>query len=314
MVKYKSLFGGIMFRYYNILEELNNLSDEEAHRYIKLLFEGYTKRKKEKRLFDGDYDIPELIILTYYVCVKKPQFSNIYENFKNTYMSFDNFKNFKERYIYNENKLEQVHTKEERLGLRRIYDYIQSKEDLTDVNIYTLSDIHEILYSFTPYPEFGGKYRNDQRFLPPTGIELTSPFLIVREMNLLKDEVNDLVKLGNELGKNLSPTEIIDYIDKCVELKCKLIKIHPFGDGNGRTIRAFTNLLFKMANIPPVYIENRERVKYGEAMYSAINDEDFSKIKIFYYYKICDSIISLDTNLDSELILNEPKTRKLVKQ
>lgn len=303
-----------MFRYYNILEELNKLTDEEAHLYVKLLFEGYTKRKKEKRLFDGDYGIPELIILTYYSCVKKPQFSNIYEKFKNTYMSFDNSKNFKERYIYNENKLEQVHTKEEKHGLRRIYDYIQLKEDLTDVNIYTLSDIHKILYSLSPYPEFGGKYRNDQRFLPPTGIELTSPYLIVREMNLLKDEVDDLVKLGNELGHNLSPSEIMDYIDKCVELKCKLIKIHPFGDGNGRTVRAFTNLLFKMANIPPVYIENRESIKYREAMYSAINDENYSKIKIFYYYKICDSIISLDTNLDSELILPEQSTRKLKKQ
>lgn len=301
-----------MYRDYNVLDELKNLEIEEAKSYVKLLFDGYKSRKKEGRLFGDSYEIPELIILTYYACIKKPLFYNVYEKFKDTY--FGNTKNFKERYIYNENKLEQVHTKEERQGLRKVYDYIQSKNDLTDINIYTLSQIHELLYSLSPYPEFGGKYRNDQRFLPHTGIELTSPYYIVREMNLLKDDVNDLVKLGNDLGQNLLPEKIIDYIDKCVELKCKLIKIHPFGDGNGRTIRAFTNLLFKLANLPPVYIENKERVKYGEAMFSALHDEDYTKIKVFYYYKICDSIISLDTKLDSNLILNEQKTRKLVKQ
>ena len=116
-------------------------------------------------------------------------------------------------------------------------------------------------------------------------------------MNKLRIEINELIKEGIRLGKEIDPKNIIEYINKCIEIKCKLIKIHPFGDGNGRSIRAFINLLFRLANIPPIYIENKEREKYGVAMQLAVGDGDLSKIKQFYYYKICDSIISLDINL-----------------
>lgn len=307
-----------MYRDYHILDDLRNLDDEEAKDYIGKLFAGYVNRKKEKRLFEEHDGIPEILILTYYTCVAKPKFYNVYQEFKDKYIPEDQNKNFKERYIYNENKLEDVHTKEERSGLRLVYGYIQEKQDLDNISIYTLSDIHEILYKLTPYPEFGGRYRRDQALLSHSGINITPPYLIVREMNELRYDVSDLVTMGNELGQNIEPDRILEYVDKCVELKCKLIKIHPFGDGNGRSIRAFTNLLFKLANIPPVYIENRERVKYVEAMQSALGDGDLTKIKQFYHYKICDSIISLDTHLEDKIDMSttrksseKQKTKKL---
>jgi len=287
-----------------IIESLKKMNEEESKEYIQMLFEGYITRKNEKRLFENSTNIPQIIILTYYTCIRKPFFSNIYEEFKNKYIPL---KNFKERYLYNENKLEQVHSKEEQQGLRLVYDYIQKKDTFDDISIYTLSDIHEILYSRSPYPEFGGKYRTDERYLPNSGIDVTSPSLIVHEMNKLRYEINELINEGIRLGKEIEPKNIIEYINKCIEIKCKLIKIHPFGDGNGRSIRAFINLLFTLANIPPIYIENKEREKYGIAMQLAVGDGDFSKIKQFYYYKICDSIISLDINLS---YLNSEETSK----
>ena len=279
----------------SIIDSLKDMSDDEAKEYIKMLFEGYNDRKKDGKLFEDSSTIPKIIILTYYTCIKKPVFTNIYDNFKDKYISAKTeAKNFKERYLYNENKLEGVHSIEEQQGLRFVYDYIQTKENLEDINLYTLSEIHEILYSKVPYSDFGGKYRRDERFLPNTGIDLLSPSLIVHEMNLLKGEVDELVKEGIRLGNVSDPQKIIMYIDKCIELKCKLIKIHPFGDGNGRSVRAFINLLFRLANIPPIYIQNKEREKYGIAMNQALGDGDLTKIKQFYYYKICDSIMDLD--------------------
>ena len=287
-----------------VIESLKKMNEEQSKEYIQMLFEGYLTRKTEKRLFENSTVIPEMIILTYYTCIRKPFFNNIYEEFKNKYIPL---KNFKERYLYNENKLEQVHSKEEQQGLRLVYDYIQKKDTFDDISIYTLSDIHEILYSKSPYPEFGGKYRTDERSLPNSGIDVTSPSLIVHEMNKLRYEINELINEGIRLGKEIDPKNIIEYINKCIEIKCKLIKIHPFGDGNGRSIRAFINLLFRLSNIPPIYIENKEREKYGIAMQLAVGDGDFSKIKQFYYYKICDSIISLDINLS---YLNSEETSK----
>ena len=121
-------------------------------------------------------------------------------------------------------------------------------------------------------------------------------------MNLLKPEVEKLVSEGISLEKTHNVSELINYIDQCVILNCKLIKIHPFSDGNGRSVRAFMNLLFKLANIPPVYIENKEKYKYREAMYKALVEEDYTDIKDFYHFKICDSIMALDVHVQEKTL------------
>lgn len=271
-----------------------DFSDEEAREYIALLFDGYEKRKKEKNLYKHD-SVPEIIIKTYYSYVKKPSFDKLVYNFKR-------------RYLYNENKMEKVHNLEEQRGLSCVYDYVRSKRNIENISIYDLSYIHEALYSKTNHPEFGGKYRNQDIFLLSEdkknkggGVELCPYWNITHEMNLLKSEVNTLIKRGISLGKNSDPTKIIKYIDDCVVLKCKLIKIHPFRDGNGRSIRAFINLLFKLANIPPIYIENKEKYKYQEAMNNALVNEDYLDIIDFYHFKICDSIIALDLEVTNNL-------------
>ena len=119
-------------------------------------------------------------------------------------------------------------------------------------------------------------------------------------MNLLKPVVENLVNEGLSLSNETNPEKLIEYIDKCVELKCKLIKIHPFRDGNGRSVRVFINLLFRLANLPPIYIENREKQKYQDAMNSALVNENYQDIKDFYLFKICDSIIGLDLEIKTE--------------
>ncbi len=273
----------------------SEFTDEEARKYISLLFDGYEKRKKEKRLYVHD-GVPELIIKTYYSFVEKPYFAQIVTNFK-------------KRYIYNENKVEDVKPNEEKRGLACVYDYIQTKEDLENISIYDLSYIHEILYSKTPFPEFGGKYRkrdiyllgNTENGIKTGNVELCPYWNITHEMNQLKPVVDELVKRGLNLGKNLDVNNLINYINDCVMLNCRIIKIHPFEDGNGRVTRAFTNLLFRLANIPPIYVENKEKIKYQEAMNDALSKENYTNILEFYYFKICDSIMALDINLKDDL-------------
>ena len=283
-------------------------TDSEARECILLLFDGYSNRKKNKRLYAHD-GVGEIIIKTYYSYVKKPSFDQIVYNFKR-------------RYMYNENKMEDVHSKEEQKGLSCAYDYILKKDDLSSISIYDLSYIHEELYSKTAYPEFGGKYRNQDIYLlgdnNATGnVELTPYWNITHEMNLLKPVVENLVKEGLSLSNKANPEKLIEYIDKCVELKCKLIKIHPFRDGNGRSVRVFINLLFRLANLPPIYIENREKEKYQAAMNMALVNENYQDIKDFYLFKICDSIIGLDVEVknnkdfsDDEINKNEVKRKK----
>lgn len=73
-------------------------------------------------------------------------------------------------------------------------------------------------------------------------------------------------------------------------------------------MRALTNLLFKLANIPPIYVKLSERDNYLKAMSYALEKENYSQIREFYYYKICDSILELDVN---DKINKEPTLIKI---
>ena len=66
--------------------------------------------------------------------------------------------------------------------------------------------------------------------------------------------------------------------------------------------------MFKQVNLPPVYVQHKEKEEYIKAMDSAVRLGDYSSIQGFYYYKICDSIVELDFNKQiDELINNERK-------
>lgn len=269
----------------------NKITQEEFRDLLFLMFDGYIGRKKKNVLYRENDNVPELIIKHYYAYATKPEFTDI-------------FTNFKEEYIDNEDRIENeiqndFHSKIERKGLSKVYDYIHTYIPNHDLNIFLLIKLQKLLFSEAPYPEYAGNFRKNPVYLPGSGVDLTSYDLVAQEMANLLPESNKIIEQGLRLGKEEDPQkknkEIIDYIEKCISLNCKLIKIHPFSDGNGRTIRAFTNLMFKLANIPPVYIEYEEQEEYRKAMNKAIGEEEnFNDIKTFYLYKICDSIIKLD--------------------
>ena len=112
---------------------------------IVLIFEGYLKRKSEHRLYQKDSLIPEQIISIYYQSKEEPQFNVIYYNFKRNY-------------LYNESRIDETLSEEERKGLAKVYDYIKdydfSKQKF-DIFIEAMK-IHMMLYSECPHPEFGG--------------------------------------------------------------------------------------------------------------------------------------------------------------
>ena len=79
-----------------------------------------------------------------------------------------------------------------------------------------------------------------------------------------------------------------------------MLLVHPFVDGNGRTVRALTNKLFIDAGIPPVYVTPKEKHEYIKALVNGRETNDYSELYGFYLYKICDSIVILDIDKEIE--------------
>lgn len=272
------------------------MNPEIAKEFITMAFEGYKKRKRLGTLYDIGKEIPCLLIYTYYSYIESPQFHEIYDQFKR-------------RYILNENKLEDVHNKKEREGLGLVYDFLSDFDESNWINIYLILQIHQILYSRVDYPEFGGTFRTENCFISSSDVATTPYDMISTEIAALYSEFDELKSRSKDVKDNKNAVELIKYIDDVIKLKCNLIRIHPFKDGNGRTFRALLNLMFKQVNLPPVYVQPKEKTEYIKAMDSAIRLGDYSAIQGFYYYKICDSIIELDFNKQIDNNLNDNKKK-----
>jgi len=66
----------------------------------------------------------------------------------------------------------------------------------------------------------------------------------------------------------LAETEI-DLVERASEAHLRLVTIHPFADGNGRTARLIMNWLLLLAGYPPVIIAKEERGEYIESLEQA---------------------------------------------
>ena len=250
--------------------------DIEIREYINLLFEGYKLRKKENRLYASDDEIPKIIIKNYLELIEKPSFKDLITDYKN-------------KYIFCESRVEPNLSKEEQMGLADVYDYIQDFDfDRENFNVFVTSLImHNKLYKFCGDGNFGGKIRESTAILKDLNIEISSP-------EEAKRIFNSYIPKKDYIFEKYNNRDLFGYIEDCIKLNAELIKLQPFADGNKRVFRAMLNLLFKKLNIPPVYIEIEERLEYKKALIKAIMNEDYNDLIQFYYYKICDSIITLD--------------------
>lgn len=271
------------------------MKDDGLREFIILAFEGYLKRKEENRLYQRDSQIPQIIIDMYYKSTEEPQFRMIYNNFKRNY-------------LYNESRIDETITEEEKLGLTKVYDYIRNYDfEKKKFNVFVEGmRIHQLLYSECVGSEFGGSLRTDPVVLYNSSVEIPA----AEDARAYFQSF--ITKKLPELDRN-NPVSIFDYINSCIYISTELIKAQPFSDGNKRTFRSLLNLMFKQYNLPPVYIKTKEREEYKDALMAALTKRDYVALNQFYYYKICDSIYDLDILPELKDMKREPKEMQKVK-
>jgi Fic family protein len=136
-------------------------------------------------------------------------------------------------------------------------DYVLRSIDILSLHSLVLRSIED---------DFAGRIRNGgvrivgANFVPPNA----------NKVSILLDELIEFVN-ANPLGLN-------DIVLATV-FHHKFAWIHPFFDGNGRTVRLAMNLLLMRKGFPPAIILKNDRKKYYEALNQA-NNGSYSKLLI----------------------------------
>ena len=114
--------------------------------------------------------------------------------------------------------------------------------------------------------DFAGRLRNagvrisGANFIPPNA----------RKVSELLDSLIDFV--------NTNPLQL-NTIELATVFHHQFVHIHPFFDGNGRTVRLVMNLLLMKEGFPPAIILKNDRKKYYEALNQA-NNGNYKKLML----------------------------------
>lgn len=152
---------------------------------------------------------------------------------------------------------------------------------LSRVGSVTITDILEIHRRVLGYvdPVEAGRVRTNQVFvghhIPPHPQDLDK-------------HLQELVQwLNSEEAMNLHPVEFSALAHY------KLVYIHPFVDGNGRTSRLLMNLILMQTRYPPITIRKEQRAEY----YNALDMANEGDVRPFIRFIAKCTEMTLDTLL-----------------
>ncbi len=144
------------------------------------------------------------------------------------------------------------------------YDALNYLFDVVDRNVQqTISQIfirsiHKLVVRETEREE-AGAYRSVNVMI--TGSDHRPP-----EAHEIRSLMENLIRWWRDNEKKLHPIELAASIHH------KIVFIHPFGDGNGRTARLIMNLILMHHGYPLAVILKNDRKKYYRALSSADHD------------------------------------------
>ncbi|WP_035108745.1 Fic family protein [Flavobacterium denitrificans] len=114
--------------------------------------------------------------------------------------------------------------------------------------------------------DFAGRIRNG-------GVRISGANFMPPNANKVSDYLDELIEFINTNPLGLNDIELATIYHH------KLVWIHPFFDGNGRTVRLSMNMLLMRCGFPPAIILKNDRKKYYEALNQA-NNGNYQKLTL----------------------------------
>lgn len=180
-----------------------------------------------------------------------------------------------------------LEAKDHYAALEYLYDLIDKNRRHT-ISEVLIRNLHKIIVQETD-TEWAGRYRNANviiggaKHTPPDALQVPQK---MRGLNSWLD----------------SQKNKMNVIELSALLHHKLVHIHPFFDGNGRTARLVMNLLLMQAGYPLVVILKNDRKKY----YDVLDKADSGKYEPLIKFVVQ----SVERSLDIYLKTLTPATQK----
>ncbi len=146
-------------------------------------------------------------------------------------------------------------------AIQYLYGLVKPEYVMRSIDVLSLHGL--VLRSIED--DFAGRIRD-------AGVRIVGANFTPPNARKVSDLLDQLIAFTND-----NPLGLNDIILATV-FHHRLVWIHPFFDGNGRTVRLAMNLLLMRAGFPPAIILKNDRKKYYEALNQANNGS---------YHKLC---------------------------
>lgn len=206
-------------------------------------------------------------------------------------------------------------------NFRALLELEDKKDEITTKFIHF---IHKTTTENTLDDDYNiGCYRTEpNEIINSSGKIIFSPIANIETMNMMLDKLLEFLK-DDEFSKP------IEKIYKAIAFHFLFAFIHPFDDGNGRTIRILFTYLLKLYGYDMFYyislseIINREKAKKYYKAFLDVERSDFSNKSSFdmtyFFYYLSEAMIEglellkqrINTHLREDIILNKAKLSKI---
>lgn len=157
---------------------------------------------------------------------------------------------------------EHFEAKNHETALHKLYqlvndNYVLNAKDILELHGLVLRSIED---------DYAGRLRN-------AGVRISGANFVPPNARKVSEYLDGLIDYINSNPQNLNPIELATVFHH------KFVWIHPFFDGNGRTVRLVMNLLLMRHGFPPAIILTNDRAKYYAALNSA-NNGNYNKLML----------------------------------
>jgi Fic family protein len=157
---------------------------------------------------------------------------------------------------------EHFEAKNHETAINYLYTLVKKNYKITSSDILSLHAF--VLRSIED--EHAGRIRNG-------GVRIAGANFTPPNARKVNDLLNELIVFVNENPFNLNDIELATVFHH------KMVWIHPFFDGNGRTVRLAMNLILMSKGYPPAIILKNDRKKYYAALNQA-NKGNYQKLML----------------------------------